>query len=504
MASATEQESIESAVAQPTKIDPAAESLTGGPENIDETGDKPMADRQGEADQPVSSVENMDLDQPSTSTSIAAPGNPEGTDDAGKLGDPDTHMDSKGVDANVDGGHDLALDDNMSEYSNPDVDAKHRSRDAQASGDHPQHQHQNQHQQSSADGTRPKGRPPGAGAARSRAVVVDREKTAPFLIRVFFGLRHRRPDDYDRLDLLKEAEMHIWTWKDATLRELTSLISEKHPDCLASNHRISFKVVYPNLVRDGRYTFKDAGVVLNSSRPGFHRDDHGKTLDDLRFVVGDFIDVACAPAPTTAPFGAAGAAGALGSFRITGRAAAAAAGDDSLNGGIAGSNRGFRDRRYVPYSLAKGPRETDNEKARSLRSALDLVPHNEPRLSRAGGRPERPWDRERQRGDWPSRDGNRIGDQDRNGDRDRDRDREGNRERNQGRDRDRERNRERDLDREDRGGLGRRPDRSDGRRASDSAPSAHDDRDRRSWKRDGPQDRDGRRDDDRPHRDRRL
>ncbi|CAG5027938.1 unnamed protein product [Parnassius apollo] len=53
---------------------------------------------------------------------------------------------------------------------------------------------------------------------------VDREKTCPLLLRVFCSTgRHNTPGDYARGNV-PQNELQIYTWMDATLRELTGML----------------------------------------------------------------------------------------------------------------------------------------------------------------------------------------------------------------------------------------------------------------------------------------
>ena len=55
---------------------------------------------------------------------------------------------------------------------------------------------------------------------------VDREATCPFLLRLFWSQgRHNRPADYDLARrLLPRNELAIYSWRDATLPELSALV----------------------------------------------------------------------------------------------------------------------------------------------------------------------------------------------------------------------------------------------------------------------------------------
>ncbi|KAJ9582506.1 hypothetical protein L9F63_003199 [Diploptera punctata] len=59
---------------------------------------------------------------------------------------------------------------------------------------------------------------------------VDREKTCPLLLRVFCNTgRHHNILDYSRGNV-PANELQIYTWMDATLREITSLVKEVNPE----------------------------------------------------------------------------------------------------------------------------------------------------------------------------------------------------------------------------------------------------------------------------------
>mmetsp|Transcript_6379 Transcript_6379/g.14166 ORF Transcript_6379/g.14166 Transcript_6379/m.14166 type:complete len:192 (-) Transcript_6379:895-1470(-) len=120
------------------------------------------------------------------------------------------------------------------------------------------------------------------------AFVVDREKSCPLLIRVFV-----KPGGHHRLDAFavrgkepSEAEIQIYTWMDASLRELSDLIKEVQPRARGRMTRLSFAFVYPD--RRGRNVMRQVGLV-HSTRLG---DDDHKTLKSLSFQTGDFLDVA--------------------------------------------------------------------------------------------------------------------------------------------------------------------------------------------------------------------
>ncbi|GAB4861858.1 hypothetical protein Ancab_037114 [Ancistrocladus abbreviatus] len=136
--------------------------------------------------------------------------------------------------------------------------------------------------------------PPPPGLPPSRRlppppVYIDREKTCPLLLRVFtkLGSHHVRADFADRGKEPKN-EFQIYTWKDATLRELTDLVKEVTPEARRKDARLSFAVVYPN--SKGQFTIKPVGETYSYGN-GRLLDDK-KQLRELGFEIGDYLDVA--------------------------------------------------------------------------------------------------------------------------------------------------------------------------------------------------------------------
>ncbi|GMP43102.1 hypothetical protein CsSME_00012602 [Camellia sinensis var. sinensis] len=102
------------------------------------------------------------------------------------------------------------------------------------------------------------GPPPHPPKNATRFEPVDREKTCPLLLRVFTKIGgHHTDSDFAVRGKEPKDEVQIYTWKDATLRELTDLVGRTYS--------------YPN----GR-------------RP----DSGGKALGELSFQIGDYLDVA--------------------------------------------------------------------------------------------------------------------------------------------------------------------------------------------------------------------
>ncbi|KAL4427142.1 hypothetical protein ABPG77_001146 [Micractinium sp. CCAP 211/92] len=134
---------------------------------------------------------------------------------------------------------------------------------------------------------------PGGPAVRSGVVAVqkepaiDREKVCPLLLRVFprLGAHHQLEDFARRRDEPKD-EVQIYTWMDATLRELSDLVKEVQPAARRPMARLSFAFVYPD--RRGRNVMRQVGQVHSTRLGG----DDSKTLKELNFQTGDFLSVA--------------------------------------------------------------------------------------------------------------------------------------------------------------------------------------------------------------------
>ncbi|TVU33608.1 hypothetical protein EJB05_25433 [Eragrostis curvula] len=170
--------------------------------------------------------------------------------------------------------------------------------------------------------------------ARHRPEPIDREKTCPLLLRVFtrvlrfamYSCTHlgfpllkelRTSDggvhDYESVSVLQKIdcgcylqvaghhqqdefavrgkepkdEVQIYTWKDATLRELTDLVKEVALPARKRNARLSFAFVYPD--KNGRFVVRPVGSTFAY---GHGRGDDAKTLAELGFQIGDYLSVA--------------------------------------------------------------------------------------------------------------------------------------------------------------------------------------------------------------------
>mmetsp|Transcript_21429 Transcript_21429/g.34661 ORF Transcript_21429/g.34661 Transcript_21429/m.34661 type:complete len:159 (-) Transcript_21429:112-588(-) len=117
---------------------------------------------------------------------------------------------------------------------------------------------------------------------------VDRQKICPLLLRVFCkqGGHHKAEDFKDSEKEPTDDEFQIYTWKDATLGELTSLIKGVRKAARRRTARLSFAFVYPD--RTGKRVVRVVGETFSTRRSS----DGHKTLGELHFETGDYLDVA--------------------------------------------------------------------------------------------------------------------------------------------------------------------------------------------------------------------
>ena len=122
---------------------------------------------------------------------------------------------------------------------------------------------------------------------------IDREVRVPFLLRIFWRTNRHNPiheyklGDGSRPSSFPLNEIQMYTWSDATLRELVDLLKSTIGEARCNrNARLEFTIVA--LDRNAVYVPRNAGKV-SLGRVG---PDDEKTLSDLRFDIGDFLDVA--------------------------------------------------------------------------------------------------------------------------------------------------------------------------------------------------------------------
>ncbi|CAG9818017.1 unnamed protein product [Phaedon cochleariae] len=120
---------------------------------------------------------------------------------------------------------------------------------------------------------------------------IDRQKICPFLLRVFVssGGQHHKPSDYMKGNT-PQNELQIYTWRDATLHELTQLVKEVNPEARRKGTKFSFASVYPDM-RQPLYRVREIGSTMT----GVKGPDDVKTLGLLRLNIGDYLDIAITP-----------------------------------------------------------------------------------------------------------------------------------------------------------------------------------------------------------------
>ncbi|KAF3940078.1 hypothetical protein ABW19_dt0201119 [Dactylella cylindrospora] len=134
--------------------------------------------------------------------------------------------------------------------------------------------------------------------ASSGPTKVDRHLTTPFLLKVFYKVNSfHRLDDF-RSTSQPSSLVEVYTWKDCTLSELTTLLLSALPSLATSATKCSFRLIYAD-TKTNRYTSQELGnILLPLTGPGANGGSGSGggadklSLDEARFVVGDWIDVA--------------------------------------------------------------------------------------------------------------------------------------------------------------------------------------------------------------------
>ena len=154
----------------------------------------------------------------------------------------------------------------------------------------------------------------------ANAQKVDRQTTTPFLLKLFYRSQSFIPlADFSPNNPTAPQHVQIYTWPTCSLRELTSLLTSAIPSLLpqpAIGTRLAFKLVYPDArgaaARDerpgsGRYLSKELGSVVIGGADAVDPEseqrreleslegDADRTLQDARFVIGDYVSVAIFP-----------------------------------------------------------------------------------------------------------------------------------------------------------------------------------------------------------------
>lgn len=76
---------------------------------------------------------------------------------------------------------------------------------------------------------------------------------------------------------------------DATLREITSLVKEVNPDARRKGTYFDFALVSPD--RAAGYRMREIGGTCSGQKGP----SDAKTLAQVRFIIGDYLDIAITP-----------------------------------------------------------------------------------------------------------------------------------------------------------------------------------------------------------------
>ncbi|KAF9431219.1 Histone deacetylase complex subunit sap18 [Entomortierella beljakovae] len=166
---------------------------------------------------------------------------------------------------------------------------------------------------------------------------LNREKLCPFLLRMYYcQAQHHRVDDFTPTSTPPaSSELRLYTWKNATLGEITSLVKQAIPDIVTqagSGGQLAFRHIFLDANR-GIFVGRDIGVVrldnLNTfssskktddsipaqglftknvqnksesaagpastaAKPGSGGSTKGyeRSLESIKFVIGDYLDIA--------------------------------------------------------------------------------------------------------------------------------------------------------------------------------------------------------------------
>jgi histone deacetylase complex subunit SAP18 len=119
---------------------------------------------------------------------------------------------------------------------------------------------------------------------------VNREKICPFLAKVYY-----KENEFNNIDDMNNGlfpanrELHIYTWMDASLKELTLLIRDSIDLLRKKDSVLNFSFIFPD--NKGKLQRKELGSVFTNKKTL----DDNKTLAQLKYTIGDFIDISINP-----------------------------------------------------------------------------------------------------------------------------------------------------------------------------------------------------------------
>ncbi|CAG9772131.1 unnamed protein product [Ceutorhynchus assimilis] len=122
-------------------------------------------------------------------------------------------------------------------------------------------------------------------------IISNFPQVCPFLLRVFVSSsgHHHKLTEYHKGNT-PSNELQIYTWKDATLYELTQLVKEVNPEARLRGTKFSFALVFPDF-KGPFYRLREIGSTLT----GVKGPDDQKTLGSSRITIGDYMDIAITP-----------------------------------------------------------------------------------------------------------------------------------------------------------------------------------------------------------------
>eukprot|EP00037_Helgoeca_nana_P019785 m.194241 g.194241 ORF g.194241 m.194241 type:complete len:171 (-) comp24998_c0_seq2:369-881(-) len=125
-------------------------------------------------------------------------------------------------------------------------------------------------------------------STKKQAVAIDREVRCPFLLRVFVRVnRPLRIAEFDDARRLPEDELQVYTWPDATLSELATLVMEVEPSPRRRRANLRFATVYRPQTGGGKPMLRDLGkITVGQTGP-----DDLRSLQDTPFKIGDLLAV---------------------------------------------------------------------------------------------------------------------------------------------------------------------------------------------------------------------
>ncbi|KAJ3020450.1 hypothetical protein HKX48_000789 [Thoreauomyces humboldtii] len=116
---------------------------------------------------------------------------------------------------------------------------------------------------------------------------VDRKETCPFLVKIYLNTdRTVSGAELERLGLSPKHDVDIHTWKDATLREIATLLGDTQPTAKDRGTAITFQMIIENNPSQ-KIKLVPLGMVYNDRRSA----DDARTLEMLRFMPGDSLMV---------------------------------------------------------------------------------------------------------------------------------------------------------------------------------------------------------------------